>query len=236
MASRKPCGVPLALDVDGLPDEDGPRCELPRKPTKVKCEFHWLLSQPIEVQVRAARRRREATQELPPRARVAAKDCPEGTRWCAPCQAFIPLFYVQGSRCRACNSEAAHGSHILRTYDLDPAEYERLLAWQGGVCFICGQTPRTRRLAVDHDHTTGAVRGLLCANDEWGCNVQLRRLLNNLDMARRAVEYVQTPPLTRMRLGEPARARPRRHGIMEQLRSGVAAAPPVGSPDDWQPW
>lgn len=42
------------------------------------------------------------------------------------------------------------------------AEYERLLAAQGGGCAICGATPKTRRLHVDHDHKTGAVRGLLC--------------------------------------------------------------------------
>lgn len=41
-------------------------------------------------------------------------------------------------------------------------EYERLLAAQGGGCAICGSTPKTRRLHVDHDHRTGRVRGLLC--------------------------------------------------------------------------
>lgn len=42
------------------------------------------------------------------------------------------------------------------------AEYERLLAAQGGHCAICPNTPKTRRLNVDHDHATGKVRGLLC--------------------------------------------------------------------------
>jgi len=40
--------------------------------------------------------------------------------------------------------------------------YDRLLAEQGGVCAICGNPPKTRRLSIDHDHKTGAVRGLLC--------------------------------------------------------------------------
>jgi Recombination endonuclease VII. len=44
--------------------------------------------------------------------------------------------------------------------------YERLLAEQGGVCAICGNPPKTRRLHVDHDHKTGRVRGLLC----YRCN------------------------------------------------------------------
>src|SRR5207249_694982 len=42
------------------------------------------------------------------------------------------------------------------------AEYDRLLAAQGGGCAICGNPPKTRRLHVDHDHKTGEVRGLLC--------------------------------------------------------------------------
>ena len=42
------------------------------------------------------------------------------------------------------------------------ADYDRMLAAQGGVCAICGSPPKTRRLHVDHDHATGKVRGLLC--------------------------------------------------------------------------
>jgi hypothetical protein len=42
------------------------------------------------------------------------------------------------------------------------AEYDRLLAAQGGGCAICGNPPKSRRLDADHDHKTGRVRGLLC--------------------------------------------------------------------------
>jgi len=49
------------------------------------------------------------------------------------------------------------------------AEYERLLAAQGGHCALCANTPKTRRLHVDHDHRTGEVRGLLC----YVCNKYL---------------------------------------------------------------
>lgn len=42
--------------------------------------------------------------------------------------------------------------------------YARLLAEQDGKCAIlgCERTPKTRRFHIDHDHKTGAVRGLLC--------------------------------------------------------------------------
>jgi hypothetical protein len=43
-------------------------------------------------------------------------------------------------------------------------DYARMLEQQDGKCAIrgCGRTPKTRRFHVDHDHKTGAVRGLLC--------------------------------------------------------------------------
>ena len=45
---------------------------------------------------------------------------------------------------------------------LGPGVYERMLEQQGGHCALCPNTPKTRRLDVDHDHRTMAVRGLLC--------------------------------------------------------------------------
>ena len=44
-----------------------------------------------------------------------------------------------------------------------PGTYERLVAEHGGeACWICGAAPKTRRLHIDHDHRTDAIRGLLC--------------------------------------------------------------------------
>ncbi len=41
-------------------------------------------------------------------------------------------------------------------------DYDAMARVQGGVCAICGRPPKTRRLAIDHDHATMRVRGLLC--------------------------------------------------------------------------
>lgn len=59
-----------------------------------------------------------------------------------------------------------HDAYVSRTYGLERGEYARKLAEQDGRCAICTRRPRARRLAVDHDHQTGLVRGLLC----YTCN------------------------------------------------------------------
>lgn len=168
------------------------------------CGWHWSIRQNIEVQVDAAEHRLRIAPE-PHRARVPKGEWPEGERWCAGCQSFVPLWLCTGSRCRACASKASHAYHIQKTYGLDPDSYRAMLKWQGGRCYICRRLPRGSgtRLAVDHDHVTGAVRGLLCANDEWGCNKAVLGNIPTLEMARRVVAYYEKHPIERWREGEP---------------------------------
>ncbi len=48
-------------------------------------------------------------------------------------------------------------------YGITPEDYDAMLVAQGGHCALCDRTPSDhRRLNIDHDHETGAVRGLLC--------------------------------------------------------------------------
>lgn len=78
-------------------------------------------------------------------------------------------------------------AHLRDTYGLTPEEYDAQLQAQGGVCAICGNVCETgRRLAVDHDHDTGAPRGLLCAS----CNQGLGKFRDNPALLRNAQEYV----------------------------------------------
>src|SRR6202034_3210108 len=70
------------------------------------------------------------------------------------------------------NKQNAKGywRYIEKTYGLTEEGYYALLDAQGGVCAIChGECRMGKRLAVDHDHATGRVRGLLCGP----CNVGL---------------------------------------------------------------
>jgi hypothetical protein len=168
-----------------------------------RCSWCLLPTLPIERQIAAAEvrlQRAEAAPDFARRARVPVAEWPDGYRWCSGCQSYVPLVYTTGSRCKACASKANHRAHVQREYGLGPGEYEALFKLQGGRCALCLRVARSRRLAVDHDHETGAVRGLLCADSERGCN---HAILGNLEaaaqdtplaMALRLVEYLQHPP------------------------------------------
>ena len=55
----------------------------------------------------------------------------------------------------------------LRRYGITETEYTVLFESQDGVCAICGKAQFYRPLAVDHDHKTGVIRGLLCDRCNW---------------------------------------------------------------------
>lgn len=94
---------------------------------------------------------------------------------------------------RAANPELS--SQLLREYNLRNkygmtiADYARMLQEQEGRCAICGSdSPRGRyaNFAVDHDHETGQVRGLLC----YPCNVGLGNYGDDPELLQRAIDYL----------------------------------------------
>ena len=79
-----------------------------------------------------------------------------------------------------------------------------LFAAQGGRCYICQRQTHSKRLAVDHDHETGKVRGLLCADNERGCNYAIlgnirgKTLAERIAMVDRLRDYILNPPADRV--------------------------------------
>lgn len=74
---------------------------------------------------------------------------------------------------------------------LAPEEFDALLIAQGGVCAVCGQPDHGRkdsgRLAIDHCHATGTVRGLLCHR----CNSMLGLAKDSTETLKRAIAYLE---------------------------------------------
>lgn len=65
-------------------------------------------------------------------------------------------------------------------------DYNQMLDIQNHVCAICGGTNGDQRLQVDHDHVTGAIRGLLCR----GCNSGLGHFRDSSQLIAAALEYL----------------------------------------------
>jgi hypothetical protein len=103
------------------------------------------------------------------------------------------------NQCKTCTSER----HALKVderrqyawewtlrnkFGITPDDYQRMLEDQGGVCAVCGGLDYgNKKLAVDHDHATGKVRGLLCRR----CNMGIGLLQDDQRVLRRALAYLE---------------------------------------------
>jgi hypothetical protein len=77
---------------------------------------------------------------------------------------------------------------LKHRYGLSPEAYEALLSGQGGYCAICGgEQLAGRNFAVDHDHKTNEIRGLLCSN----CNMGLGAFQDSPDLLLAAAAYLE---------------------------------------------
>lgn len=84
-------------------------------------------------------------------------------------------------------------ARLKRLYGLQPGEYEAILAYQNGTCFICEKPPKEgKNLHVDHNHKTGLTRGLLC----WQDNAALGKFRDESYRVNNAARYLERPPAT----------------------------------------
>lgn len=105
------------------------------------------------------------------------------------------------SMCKDCFKEwqqsdtgkkVARKAHLSYKYKLTLEEYDELLKEQNYCCAICGtnikecDTGSGNHLAVDHCHSTGKVRGLLCTP----CNILLGKAKDNVTILQAAINYL----------------------------------------------
>lgn len=117
---------------------------------------------------------------------------------CKGCGSVTRKVTAPGPRCATCHRErkaalkaASHARWIEKTYGLTYGQYWALYEAQGGSCYICRRARGvTKRLAVDHDHKTGFVRGLLCAK----CNGYLGYIRDSPEAGTRMHDYLTNPP------------------------------------------
>ncbi len=94
------------------------------------------------------------------------------------------------------NLDVIRSRNLKVSFGITIDDYDVLLSKQNEVCAICGnkETRKNmygiRRLAVDHNHTTGKIRGLLCST----CNQGLGMFYtdeNGIDLLLKSVEYMR---------------------------------------------
>lgn len=78
--------------------------------------------------------------------------------------------------------------NLKKHFNITPEEYDNIFNSQNGLCAICSKKCTTgKMLAVDHDHDTGKVRGLLCSR----CNMGIGLLRDSIDILRSAINYLE---------------------------------------------
>jgi len=121
----------------------------------------------------------------------------DGRMRCAKCGEWLPLdrfhdnpAHVSGKN-HSCK-ECARWRNI-ESYGLTKEQYLKLHDAQEGRCAICHRTPEEAQnteshpnLVVDHDHETGAIRGLLCVH----CNQMLGHADDNQTRLLNAANYL----------------------------------------------
>ena len=107
---------------------------------------------------------------------------------------------VRQSVCKECTKERVRKRHLenpartknndlKRMYGITLDEHNKMFEEQNGVCYLCKKPGdgRWEKLCVDHDHTTGKVRKLLCRS----CNTALGQVGDNVDLLMNMVQYLK---------------------------------------------
>ena len=84
----------------------------------------------------------------------------------------------------------------LRQYGITLSQYNRIFELQNGLCGICSrpQSDFKNKFAVDHNHKTGVIRGLLCV----ACNIKLELFENHKEEVERYLDNENIKIIRRM--------------------------------------
>lgn len=85
--------------------------------------------------------------------------------------------------------ELDHKNDLKKNYGITPEQYKNMFDAQSGCCACCGQSHEVfrKRLHVDHDHSIGQVRALLCTE----CNPGLGYFQDSIHRLEMAIAYLK---------------------------------------------
>jgi hypothetical protein len=88
--------------------------------------------------------------------------------------------------CFPCESTYYKEKHRLKKYGMSTIEYDQRVHDQNGLCFLCNEPDS--RLVIDHDHTNGRIRMLLCDR----CNGGIGRFLDDPKLLMKTARYIKS--------------------------------------------
>ena len=102
---------------------------------------------------------------------------------CKPCTSTL------GAKDYQKNKRARTSAGLFRKYGITLDDYDRMADEQDHACALClePELVEDRRLAIDHDHETGRIRGLLC----FKCNTALGRVADTESALKRLSDYLR---------------------------------------------
>jgi hypothetical protein len=113
---------------------------------------------------------------------------------CKQCRRTDYKEYRKSTSGKAARFKASSKYRLGHNHSITSDDYNKMFTEQKGCCAICGchQSKFERRLAVDHDHKTLIIRGLLCGN----CNLGLGLFNDDVALFQRVIEYLKVSNLT----------------------------------------
>jgi len=121
------------------------------------------------------------------------KRCKDGHK--GRCKECVKLFVKsRGYKNRSLPPEIQHRNDIARKYGLLPVEERRLLHLANHQCQVCSNKTD---LTIDHNHVTGAIRGILCRK----CNSALGLVKDDAELLLKLIGYLKNAPTTVNMLG-----------------------------------
>lgn len=117
---------------------------------------------------------------------------------CSLCKQIKPAteFYLSNTNanglhgwCKSCSDRRAVENGRKRLFGVSPEAFAAMLKAQGGCCAICKspEDQSKKAFCIDHDHQTGAVRGILCTQ----CNSLLGMAKDKISTLHEAIHYLE---------------------------------------------
>ena len=154
---------------------------------------------------------------------------------CITCNFVKPFveFYSESksdklkNECKSCLKDRSLKRQLMTAYGITKEEKEEMVRMQGNRCALCGiKFLDTKEINVDHCHTNGGIRGILCRH----CNVGLGHFKDSTKLLRRAIKYLQDYAQTITTPSVPAGHYPKSE---EHTKHGTVLATGSGEDDDY---